>query len=161
MPPLPLPKGRIHEHFCVGDIWFRSEDGFLFGVCQQRISQKSFVISDMLEVLPLKASPIDVDLSSTLLEILLNHITSLQPKKLETNFDHTEALLSACEKWGIDQCILKRFRQRMYDLSVEDPWELLFWPAERRDRHMDRAALERMTPATFTRGRKRHRGRNA
>ncbi|WVQ62557.1 uncharacterized protein L199_000699 [Kwoniella botswanensis] len=72
MMPVSFSKNRMHEHFCVGDIWFRSEDSILFGICQQRIAQKSTVISDMLEPAPLQASPIDIELSTDLLEVLLD-----------------------------------------------------------------------------------------
>ncbi|OCF59522.1 hypothetical protein L486_02189 [Kwoniella mangroviensis CBS 10435] len=149
-----LFKSTIHKHSSVGDIWFRSEDGVLFGICQHRIAQRSTVISDMLEPLPLQASPIDIELSTGLLEILLDYVTSLHPKELETNFDDTKALFLACEKWGIEHTILAKFRQRMYDLSIDDPWDLLVWASERDDRHMARAALEKMTPETFARGKR-------
>ncbi|WWD09054.1 hypothetical protein V865_007174 [Kwoniella europaea PYCC6329] len=110
----------------------------------------------MLEPPPLRASPIDIELSTDLLEVLLDYITSLHPKELKTNFDDTKALFLASEKWGIDPSIMASFRRRMYNLSVNDPWDLLVWASKRNDRHMARAALEKMTPETFARGRRRY-----
>ncbi|WWC85927.1 uncharacterized protein L201_000797 [Kwoniella dendrophila CBS 6074] len=78
--------------------------------------------------------------------------------KLQSNFDDSKSLFLACEKWGIMEDTLSVFRQRMYDLSVNDPWDLLVWASERKDRHMAKAAIDKMTPDTFAAGRRRYYG---